>query len=426
MANFIFSDRPVFSLALSDAATRQSRTSSSCWPMILAMAISPAVYGHPYPYGNAEHRSAGERRDAISEFLFNRRHLLPRRHGADRPANSPQMFPATRSGRRRLRRPHHNHATAKEAGYRTGHFGKWHIGAECAAGNLWNRFDPRREGGAGRQRGRDAPIHDEAIAFIEKNKEGHRFMSKRPGAISDHPVNPPQSYVDKFKDVVVKETRFCPTDAREIRSREAAGDDISQAHAEISGRCCHSMDDDMGRLLKRIDELGLRDNTIVVFSSDQGGRRFAVASPTGKLRKKRQRPRRADLRLEHDGLRGGAPRRQARHVRRRRAGAVHRPLARACAGRPGGRTVASSAASTGCRRFADSPAFRCPTADVDGEDTSAAWLGSTFRGPSRCSGRRAIHKATSRSAMVSGSCTSQPPGRRGGIVRRRRRSSRAS
>lgn len=31
-----------------------------------------------------------------------------------------------------------------------------------------------------------------------------------------------------------------------------------------------SLDEDVGRLLKRLDELGLRENTIVVFSSDQG------------------------------------------------------------------------------------------------------------------------------------------------------------
>ena len=31
-----------------------------------------------------------------------------------------------------------------------------------------------------------------------------------------------------------------------------------------------SLDEAVGRLLKSLDDLGLRDNTIVVFSSDQG------------------------------------------------------------------------------------------------------------------------------------------------------------
>ena len=36
-----------------------------------------------------------------------------------------------------------------------------------------------------------------------------------------------------------------------------------------------SLDDAVGRILKRIDELGLRENTIVVFNSDQGGDEFS-------------------------------------------------------------------------------------------------------------------------------------------------------
>ncbi len=66
----------------------------------------------------------------------------------------------------------------KKNGYRTGHFGKRHMGPVDSAGTY--RFDatpssPGSEAGKIRARqdprGRDASIFDQAISFIEKNKD---------------------------------------------------------------------------------------------------------------------------------------------------------------------------------------------------------------------------------------------------------------
>jgi len=47
------------------------------------------------------------------------------------------------------------------------------------------------------------------------------------------------------------------------------GGDVTESMRRYLGDVS-SLDDDVGRLLRKLDELGLRDNTIVVFASDQG------------------------------------------------------------------------------------------------------------------------------------------------------------
>lgn len=66
----------------------------------------------------------------------------------------------------------------KRNGYRTGHFGKWHIGPETKNGtygiDVINGKDRDARGRA--EHGRDAYIIDAAIGFLEANaKKGERF-----------------------------------------------------------------------------------------------------------------------------------------------------------------------------------------------------------------------------------------------------------
>src|SRR4051795_87581 len=65
----------------------------------------------------------------------------------------------------------------KKQGYRTGHFGKWHIGDEQKPGTFGideievlrgNRRDPN---------GRDAKIADATIDFIRKHKDGPFYVN---------------------------------------------------------------------------------------------------------------------------------------------------------------------------------------------------------------------------------------------------------
>ena len=157
-------------------------------------------------------------------------------------------------------------------GYATGHFGKWHIGPDdqAKAGTYGIDVVSAATGAAKKKNtaGRDAPIYNEAIKFIEQHKERPFYMNVW-GHISHHKVDPPQSYIDKFKDLAVDESKFAEPMQEKFAACKSLGGDVSE-HMRAYLADIYSLDEDIGRLLKRLDELGLRDNTIVVFSSDQG------------------------------------------------------------------------------------------------------------------------------------------------------------
>lgn len=165
----------------------------------------------------------------------------------------------------------------KKAGYSTGHFGKWHIGRDQKPGTYGiDTIGLEDEEGAGARkqkkrsttRSRDAHVVDDAIRFIERQK-GAPFYVNVWGHISHFPVNPLQHYADRFKDVVVKETDFGPAMREKFAQVRQLGGDVNVAMRKYLGEIS-ALDDEVGRLLRRLDELGLRDKTLVVFSSDHG------------------------------------------------------------------------------------------------------------------------------------------------------------
>lgn len=165
----------------------------------------------------------------------------------------------------------------KRIGYRTAHFGKWHIGPNTAAGTYGidqikeihnNRKDPR---------GRDTDITDAVIQFLRAQKKEQPFYVNVWYHTVHNPVNPPQAFVDRFKDLKVNLADFANPDfLRDINEYQKAGEDI---HAGMRKHVADmaQLDEQVARLLKTIDDLGLTDSTIVVFSSDNGPHGYGSA-----------------------------------------------------------------------------------------------------------------------------------------------------
>lgn len=226
-------------------------------------------YGHPYSRTpNIDKLAAGGTR--FTQFYATGVTCCPTRTGlmtSKWPASYP-TYPADGGFADRVTITELLH----KQGYATGHFGKWHIGPEDQKKPGTYGIDVISAGsGAARKAnsaGRDAPIYDEAIRFIEQNK-GKPFYLNVWGHVSHHKVDPPQSYIDKFKDVIVDESKFSAAMQEKFAACKALGGDVSE-HMRVYLADIFSLDEDIGRLLKRLDELGLSENTIVVFSTDQG------------------------------------------------------------------------------------------------------------------------------------------------------------
>jgi len=155
----------------------------------------------------------------------------------------------------------------KNGGYATGHFGKWHIGDEKQDGTYG--IDKIKRGGHGNaEDGRDARVFEAAIRFIEKHRDVPFYVNVW-GRISHFPVAPHPSLAAIFKDISVRREDFSKHMQVKFDEAESVGGNLNEGMANYLGEL-YSLDLSVGKLLQKLDELGLREETIVVFASDNG------------------------------------------------------------------------------------------------------------------------------------------------------------
>jgi arylsulfatase A-like enzyme len=142
----------------------------------------------------------------------------------------------------------------QQAGYRTAHFGKWHLANDMIPDSPLPSAYGYDEYGAFNCAGEQMPVHEDAsntIAFIEKSqRDGKPFFIN----LWMHEPHTPFHTVPKY------EWRF-----REMASRE------DQIYASVLSHA----DDRIGEVLDALDRLQLTDDTLVIFSSDNGPARAA-------------------------------------------------------------------------------------------------------------------------------------------------------
>ena len=137
----------------------------------------------------------------------------------------------------------------KNAGYRTGHFGKWHLTNTGAAGAPLPSaygFDESAvfngPGDAKSQAKTDATA-DNAVRFIRESK-GRPFYLNVWIHESHTPHRPTKESMEKWKHL----------------------DEQKQVYSAV----ITDGDNDVGKVLTALKEAGVEDNTIVLFSSDNG------------------------------------------------------------------------------------------------------------------------------------------------------------
>ncbi|MCC6857068.1 MAG: sulfatase-like hydrolase/transferase [Bryobacterales bacterium] len=141
----------------------------------------------------------------------------------------------------------------EQAGYATGHFGKWHLssGRDAPRPERYGiqRYDACMSGPGDRPFSSEH-IADQSIAFLEAHRGGSFFLNA--WLYDPHnPLHPTEEMMAPYKDA-------------------GSGWPGQRSAFEIYYGVLTYMDRQVGRILDALGRLGLADNTVVIFSSDNG------------------------------------------------------------------------------------------------------------------------------------------------------------
>ncbi len=180
----------------------------------------------------------------------------------------------------------------REAGYATALVGKWHLGDQ----GYWPQDQGFDLNVAGSIKGAnklfspytlpnlaDGPegeyltdrLSDEALRFITRERD-RPFLLWLTHYDVHTPLVAKQELIDHF---AAKAAKLPPPDAPRFRSEHENKDRRVQDHAVYAAKVA-SVDQSVGRVVQKLEELGLAERTIVIFTSDNGGLSTSEGSPT--------------------------------------------------------------------------------------------------------------------------------------------------
>ena len=180
----------------------------------------------------------------------------------------------------------------KEAGYATAHFGKWHLGSGPGApppeaygievSRTVNSSGPQLGDGKGEGPGGDpyfrakstALIVDETIRFITANKDKPFYVNV--WTLLPHaPLKPTPEQLKVYENLTPSPSD--PGFGDWMQKYLAAARDL-KSQMQVFCASVTNLDEEIGRLLKAVDDLGLAESTVIVFSADNGPEDYHIGN----------------------------------------------------------------------------------------------------------------------------------------------------
>ena len=192
----------------------------------------------------------------------------------------------------------------KGAGYVTGAFGKWGLGYPGSEGDpnkqgfdefygfncqrighsyypyhLWhNQTKEVLEGNKGNKTEVYAPnlIHEKAMTFIEKNRDTTFFMYY-PSIIPHAELAAPEEYMAEFRGKLLPEKKYKGIDEGTLYKNGGYGSQ-EEPHTAFAAMIT-LLDKQVGEIREKLETIGVADNTIIIFTSDNGPHQEGGADP---------------------------------------------------------------------------------------------------------------------------------------------------
>ena len=187
----------------------------------------------------------------------------------------------------------------KSAGYQTAYIGKWHIGKEGGgpshqgfdtsimaghSGATPSFFLPYEKSASGKSKKGFEPydggekgeyltdrLTDEALAFIEQKKDSPFLLVLAHYAVHT-PIEAPEPLSDKYRKIIADKgiTRGGPKSDNDVVV-DNTGQVKTVQNNPVYAAMVDSVDANLGRIVDKLDALGLSENTVIILTSDHGG-----------------------------------------------------------------------------------------------------------------------------------------------------------
>lgn len=192
----------------------------------------------------------------------------------------------------------------QSTGYVTGAFGKWGLGYPSSQGDpnnqgfdefygyncqrmghnyypyhMWNNQSKEiLEGNSENNTKTYAPeiIHQKALSFLEKNKDTTFFMYY-PSVIPHAELIAPEIYMEKFRGKLLPEKTYKGVVNGEYHKN--SGYNFQKEPHTAFAAMVYLLDKQVGEIRRKVEELGIADNTIIIFTSDNGPHQEGGADP---------------------------------------------------------------------------------------------------------------------------------------------------
>ncbi|MEM8955380.1 MAG: sulfatase [Verrucomicrobiota bacterium] len=304
----LFTSAPMFTLRSLGEDGRETLSTES--PNVILLLADDMGMNGPAVYGSDLHETPNIDRLAAEGVRFTNGYAACTVCSPTRAAAMTGMYPArtrvtnwitgTKMPYAQLSPPdwtlqlEHHHTTIAEAlkaaGYQTAHVGKWHLGDEP--------FYPEHQGfdvniGGNSQGSPSGGYHLPNKIDLPRAKEGE-YLTDHLTLLATEWITETQKTGDPFFMYFAYYNVHTPIQGRadytehyqkKIDARDPKGPEPIHTNAEFAAMH-HSVDDSVGQILDTLDKLGIKDNTLVIFTSDNGGLSHkidntGVLNPTG-------------------------------------------------------------------------------------------------------------------------------------------------